>query len=88
MTITVDIPDDLLQALGETPADRERCAREAIAIQLYREGRISLRAMGALAGVGDDYWSANTFRIQHGIPLAAGDVTEDQPALDRLRKQG
>ena len=44
--------------LGSSPQEREQRAREAIALELYRRGKISLRAMGELAGVGSDYWAA------------------------------
>ena len=36
--------------------EQGQLVREAPAAHLYREGRIPLRAMGRMAGVGDDYF--------------------------------
>jgi hypothetical protein len=45
MSLTITIPDDFAAVLGATDEERERRAREALALELYREGRISLRRM-------------------------------------------
>jgi hypothetical protein len=86
MTLVLDIPDEMIHSLGDSPDARSRCAREAIAVHLYREGRISLRALGALVGVGNDYWSAEAFRIRHQLPLSVAGCAEDDEAISRLRK--
>ncbi len=86
MTLTVDIPDEMARSLGGSPDERSRCAREAIAIHLYREGRISLRVLGELVGVGNDYWSAEAFRIRHKLPLSVADCAEDDEAVALFRK--
>ncbi|MCC5850272.1 MAG: UPF0175 family protein [Verrucomicrobia bacterium] len=87
MTLTLDIPDDLVQSLGENQEECEQLAREAIAIQLYRLGKISLRTMGRLAGVGDDIWSADSLRVKYGIATNIESVDSDQEAIRLLRKQ-
>ena len=71
MSLTISIPDDFpaVLVLGATDEERERRGREAIALELYREGKISLRRMGELAGVGGDYWSAENFRVSRKAPL-------------------
>lgn len=76
MSLTISIPDDLAAVLGSSPQEREKRAREAIALELYREGKISLRMMGELVGVGGDYWAAENFRIQYKVPLndSSGEV--------------
>ena len=86
MSFTISIPDDLVAVLGSSPQEREKRAREAIALELYREGKISLRMMGELAGVGRDYWAAENFRIQHKVPLnySSEDLEADREAADRL----
>jgi hypothetical protein len=34
--------------------------------------------MGRLAGVGDDYWSADSFRARHNMPVSGSlDAAED-----------
>ena len=87
MGITITIPDDIASVLGSAPEEREQRARETIALELYREGRITLRAMGRLAGVGEDYWAADAFRIRHGLPAqssAGGDGCSDELAVKAL----
>ena len=76
MPLVIELPDEMAAELGENLAERSQRAKEAIALELYREGRISLRAMGRLAGVGDDYWAADNFRASHGMAVSgpeAGD---------------
>ena len=51
MSLTISIPDDFADVLGASAEERDRRAREALALDLYREGKISLRRMGELAGV-------------------------------------
>ena len=86
MTITINMPEEVAAALGATPAERTQRAVEAISLELYREGRISLRAMGRMAGVGDDYWAAEQFRVRHGVPLADGETANpaDETAIRDL----
>jgi predicted HTH domain antitoxin len=55
--------------LGASPEERAQRAREALALDLYSEGKISLRRMGDLAGVSSDYWAAENFRILHKASL-------------------
>ena len=86
MSLTISIPDDLAAVLGSSPQECEKRAREAIALELYREGKISLRMMGELAGVGRDYWAAENFRIQHNVPLnySSEELEADCEAADKL----
>lgn len=86
MSLTISLPDGFAEVLGATPEERERHAREALALQLYRDGKISLRRMGELAGVGGDYWAAESFRIQHNAPLnySLPNLEGDRQAAERL----
>lgn len=62
--------------LGSSPQEREQRAREAIALEPYRQGKISLRVMGELAGVGGDYLAAENFRYEKNLPSSRLDLTE------------
>jgi hypothetical protein len=86
MNLTITIPEEVAQVLGSGREEREQRARESIALDLYREGRITLRTMGRLAGVGDDYWAADAFRARHGLQVnALADAPDaDQAAIARL----
>lgn len=70
MSLTIEIPDDIAVELGSDATERLRQARELISLELYCEGRISLRTMGRLAGVGSDCWSANAFRARYHMPVS------------------
>lgn len=70
MSLTIEIPEDIAVELGTDATERIQQARELISLELYREGRISLRTMGRLAGVGSDYWSADAFRALHNMPVS------------------
>ena len=89
MSLTISIPDDFAAVLGATDEERERRVREALALELYREGKISLRRMGELAGVGGDFWAADRLRTQHHVPLnyALDDLEADRQAALRLNEQ-
>lgn len=89
MSLTITIPDDLARVLGATDEERERRAKEALALELYREGKISLRRMGELAGVGGDFWAADRLRQQHRLPInySLDDLEADRAAAHRLNEQ-
>lgn len=86
MSLTISIPDEFADVLGSSTEEREQRAREALALELYREGKISLRRMGGLAGVGEDYWAAENFRALHKAPLnySIEDLEADRKAAEKL----
>ena len=86
MNLTISIPEEFAAMLGSSIEERERHAREALAMELYREGKISLRRMGEMAGVGGDYWAADRLRTARGVPLnySAEDLEEDREVANRL----
>ncbi len=51
MTITVQVPDALLEGLAETPEELGREARLAVAIHLYSRGLISQGRGAEIAGL-------------------------------------
>lgn len=69
MNLTISLPDEFAALLGSSIEEQERHAREALAMELYREGKISLRRMGEMAGVGGDYWAADRLRTSRAAPL-------------------
>ena len=88
MSLTISIPDEFAAVLGATDEERERRAREALALELYREGRISLRRMGELAGLGEDYWAADRLRAHYHVPVnySLDDLDADRAAASRLNE--
>ena len=86
MSLTISIPDEFADVLGSSTEERDQRAREALALELYREGKISLRRMGELVGVGADYWAAENFRALHKAPLnfSMEDLEADRRAAEKL----
>jgi hypothetical protein len=86
MSVTITIPDEIALVLGSAAEEREQRARETIALELYRQGKITLRTMGRLAGVGEDYWAADAFRARHGLPaISPADTVEDDEGIKILQ---
>lgn len=81
MSLVIELPDDLAAELGANPAERSQRAKEAIALELYREGKISLRTMGRLAGLGDDVWAADAFRANHALAVSGVEADDIQRFL-------
>ncbi len=88
-SVTISIPDDFAEVLAATTEEREQRARKVVALELYREGRISLRRMGELAGVGGDYWAADRLRAEHRLPISNSldDLDADRLAASRLNEE-
>lgn len=86
VNLTISIPDEFGGLLGSSMEERERHACEALAMELYREGKISLRRMGEMAGVGGDHWAADRLRASRNAPLnySAEDLEGDREAAKRL----
>lgn len=89
VSLTISIPDEFAEVLGASDEERGRRAREAIALELYREGKISLRHMGELAGVGGNYWAANELRARYGVPInySMAELEEDRLAAAKIWPQ-
>ena len=89
VSVTISIPDEFANVLGSTAEERERRVREAVALELYREGKISLRRMGELAGVGGDHWAADRLRVQHQVPLnySVDELQADRQSARRLSER-
>ncbi len=87
MSLTISIPNEFADELGASPEERDQRAREALALELHREGKISLRRMGELAGVGADDWAAENFRMLHNAPLnySVEALEADWQAAERFR---
>ncbi len=84
MMLTFDLPDQLAQQWGDTPAAVQRHVLEDAAIEGYRAGRLSLRQLGSLLGL--DYWQVELFLQQRGVGLnyVAEDLDADSATLARI----
>jgi len=86
VNLTISVPDEFATLLGSSVEERQRHARESLAVELYREGRISLRQMGELAGVGADYWAADRLRTSREASLnySTEDLNADRETAQKL----
>lgn len=84
MSLTITLPDDFSAVLGVTDEERERRAREALALELYREGKVS--AVGGSHLAGTDLVTFQGALVEHGIPrnYSVRDLHDDLAALDRV----
>lgn len=84
MSLTITIPDEFAVVLGSTVEERDRRAREALALELYREGRIS--ALGGARLSGMDLLGFQGVLAERGIPrnYSVEDLHADVAALDRM----
>ena len=84
MSLTISIPDEFADVLGGSAEEREKRAREALALELYREGRIS--ALGGARLCGTDLLAFQGVLTARGIPrnYSVEDLHADVAALDRL----
>ena len=78
MTLTVDLPEEALRALGSSPADAAAEVRLAAAMKLHEIGRLSSGAAALLAGVSRVEFLSKLG--EYGVPVfqvSAEDLEED-----------
>ena len=81
MTITVQIPDALLEGLGESPEEIGREARLAMAIHLYGRGLISQGRAAELAGL--SRWDFIDALGRAGVPACQVTPEELEAEVER-----
>ena len=85
MTITFQLEDDLERQLRRDLGDLGQAARDALLIEAYRMGKLSIGRLARTLGIGvidADQWLA-----RHGVPLnyTFEDFKADQNTLRELR---
>ncbi|CUU37426.1 Uncharacterised protein family (UPF0175) [Armatimonadetes bacterium DC] len=66
ITVTVAIPQSVLVATGLQQQELEGFIREVIAVELYRQGRLSLGKAAEVAGVATRY-EMTALLAKHGV---------------------
>lgn len=79
------LPRSVLLAAGVREHELPRVIRETLAVELYRQGRISLGKAAELAGV-DTKHQMQALLAQHGAHLdyTSDDAEADMKTLERL----
>lgn len=82
MDATITFPRSVLSALKVKEADLNRFVRQALAVELYREGRLSLGKAAELAGAWNK-WEMIMLLNEKGVPLdySAEDAPNDVETL-------
>ena len=78
MQITLEVPEDILKALGEKPEGLSRTALEMLAIDGYRPHRLSEGQVRRLLGFETRY-QVHGFLKDHGVEL---DYSDDSLSRD------
>ena len=84
-TVTVQIPREALALAGlDDQSDSER-ARLLVALELFREERVSLGRAAELAGLGLEEFMDFSAHRQVPLHYAADDLAKDRNTADRLK---
>jgi predicted HTH domain antitoxin len=81
--VTIQLPENIARAFGETDETRSQRLLEDAALEEYRSGRLSHRQVGAMLGM--DYWQTEDFLSARGVPLnySVSDLESDRQALEK-----
>ena len=82
MTVTIELPADIEQALREQWQDLPRAVLEAVAIEGYRKAILSHRQVGELLGL--DWWDVEKFLSEQRVERYSAEALEQD--LDTLKK--
>ena len=82
--VQITVPAELLEAAGLTPADAPRESVRLLALELYRENKVSLGRAAELCEMPIEAFIV--FAGKHEAPMhySAADLDEDRLTLERL----
>jgi predicted HTH domain antitoxin len=82
--VQITVPAELLEAAGVNPANASRESAELLALDLYRENKVSLGRAAELCGMPIEAFMV--FAGKHEAPMHYGisDLEEDRLTLERL----
>jgi predicted HTH domain antitoxin len=88
MRLTLDLPDELSAALAASGDDLSHAALEAIALEAYREGKVSTGQLKQFLGY-HTRMQVHAFLKEHGVHLHYDleDLEHDRHAGDSLPVQ-
>lgn len=88
MKMVLEIPDDVAASLGKSDSALTQAALEAIAIEGYRGGTLSVRQVRSLLGHASR-WQTEDFLSSHGVwpGLTAEETAEDGRKLNELLRR-
>lgn len=86
--VTISLPRSVLSAAGVREGELDRLVRELVAVELYRQGRVSLGKAAEVAGLSTK-WEMMSTLARHGVWLdyTVEDATYDAATLKELLRQ-
>jgi predicted HTH domain antitoxin len=87
MSVTIDLPEEIEQQLETEWGDLPRRALEAVALEGYRSGALTLAQLRRLLGF-ETRMEADAFLKQHGVYLdyTEADLERDRETHRKLRE--
>jgi predicted HTH domain antitoxin len=86
MTVIIDISPENEKLLQAEWGDLNQAAREALVIESYRQGKLSLGLCSQILGI-NLYETEAFFRSRRvELPLTQEDIDRDRACLDRILK--
>jgi predicted HTH domain antitoxin len=88
-TVQVDLPEDLLRAAGiyvntYSPASASREVAKLLALELYREGAVSLGRAAELCGVSQAEFMQFAAEREVSLHYTLDDLEQDREFIERL----
>lgn len=89
MALTIDIPDDISEALEQRWGDLSKHVREALAIEAYAEDLLTQHQVGRLLGLASRF-DVEAFFKRHGVSsgYTSNDLQDDVQTLDSATSSG
>lgn len=82
--VQITLPADLLEAAGVNPADASRESAKLLALELYRENKVSLGRAADLCGMPIEGFMVFAGKHEAPIHYSISDLEEDRQTLERL----
>jgi predicted HTH domain antitoxin len=84
MTVTIELPPEVERALGASEREAGLVAKEALAVSLFRQGKLSHAELGRALGL--DRFETDALLKRHQVvagSLSLADLEADRSALEQ-----
>lgn len=82
--VQITVPAELLEAAGVNPADASRESARLLALELYRENKVSLGRAAELCGMPIEAFMVFAGQREAPIHYNVSDLEEDRLTIERL----
>lgn len=85
MAVTIQMPSEIEQRLRAQTSDLDALAKEAVALDLFRKGKLSHYELSSMLGL--DRFETDAYLKAHNVvegSLTAEDLDEQAATLDRV----